>query len=148
MAASEPPQWLLTVDAKRKLRDDAIQKYLDGQNLRSEVRHRAPDACYAPTSTSMPILVKFNNQTIITPHFSARSMLTSGFTEILFDHAIKQAKELDEYHAKSGRLIGPLHGVPITLKDQFNVKGYDSTLSYVGRAFKPAAHGSLIVSIL
>lgn len=39
MAASEPPQWLLTVDAKRKLRDDAIQKYLDGQNLRSESAH-------------------------------------------------------------------------------------------------------------
>ncbi|KAF2650078.1 amidase signature enzyme [Lophiostoma macrostomum CBS 122681] len=36
----------------------------------------------------------------------------------------------------------------MTLKDQFDVKGYDSTLGYVGRAFKPAQDDSVIVSLL
>jgi Asp-tRNA(Asn)/Glu-tRNA(Gln) amidotransferase A subunit family amidase len=45
-------------------------------------------------------------------------------------------------------LIGALHGVPISLKDQFNVKGLDSTLGYVGRAFSPATSDALLVDVL
>lgn len=44
--------------------------------------------------------------------------------------------------------MGPLHGVPMTLKDQFDIQGYDSTLGYVGRAFKPATEDSVVVSLL
>ena len=44
--------------------------------------------------------------------------------------------------------MGPLHGVPMTLKDQFDVKGYDSTLGYVGRAFKPAEQDCVLVMLL
>jgi amidase len=44
--------------------------------------------------------------------------------------------------------MGPLHGVPISLKDQFNVKGFDSTLGYVGRAFNPASSNALVVDFL
>lgn len=44
--------------------------------------------------------------------------------------------------------MGPLHGVPMTLKDQFDVKGYDSTLGYVGRAFKPAEQDCVLVTLL
>ncbi|KAF2728866.1 amidase signature enzyme [Polyplosphaeria fusca] len=36
----------------------------------------------------------------------------------------------------------------MTLKDQFDVAGYDSTLGYVGRAFKPAQHDCVLVSLL
>ncbi|KAF2109385.1 amidase signature domain-containing protein [Lophiotrema nucula] len=36
----------------------------------------------------------------------------------------------------------------MTLKDQFDVKGYDSTLGYVGRAFKPAAQDCVLVALL
>jgi amidase len=36
----------------------------------------------------------------------------------------------------------------MTLKDQFDVSGYDSTLGYVGRAFKPAARDCVLVTIL
>jgi amidase len=55
---------------------------------------------------------------------------------------------LDQFFKENGRLVGPLHGVPMTLKDQFDVEGYDSTLGYVGRAFKPAAQDCVIVALL
>lgn len=42
----------------------------------------------------------------------------------------------------------PLLGVPMTLKDQFNVEGYDSTLGYVGRALKPASSDAILVKML
>jgi amidase len=52
--------------------------------------------------------------------------------EILFDAAIEQAKELDAYFKKHGRPLGPLHGLPVSLKDQFHIKGVDTSMGYVG----------------
>jgi len=52
--------------------------------------------------------------------------------EICFDAALEQAKELDDYFVKHGRTIGLLHGVPVSLKDQFRVKGLESSIGYVG----------------
>ena len=52
--------------------------------------------------------------------------------EIFFDAAIEQAKELDALFAKNGRPVGPLHGLPVSLKDQFHVKGVETTMGYVG----------------
>ena len=50
----------------------------------------------------------------------------------MFDFALHTAKRLDQYYAKNGIVKGPLHGLPISLKDQFHVKGYDTTMGYVG----------------
>lgn len=49
---------------------------------------------------------------------------------------------------KTGKLKGPLHGIPITLKDQFDIKGVDSTLGYVGRCFQPATEDAVLVQLL
>lgn len=69
-------------------------------------------------------------------------------TEIIFEEALKDARELDAKFKETGKLKGPLHGVPVTLKDQFNVKGYDTTIGYVGRSFKPAEEDAVLVQIL
>jgi amidase len=37
-------------------------------------------------------------------------------TEIMFDEAMARARECDEYLKKEGKVIGPLHGLPISLK--------------------------------
>ncbi|KAI1099659.1 amidase [Jackrogersella minutella] len=73
---------------------------------------------------------------------------TNCLTEILFKDALAQARELDDYQIKHGGIIGPLHGVPMTLKDQFDVKGYDSTIGYVGRTFAPATKDAVLVDML
>ncbi|MCJ1402542.1 Acetamidase [Xylographa trunciseda] len=52
--------------------------------------------------------------------------------EIFFDAAIENAKELDAYYAEHKAPKGPLHGLPISLKDQFHVKGVETTMGYVG----------------
>ena len=52
--------------------------------------------------------------------------LTNCLTEIFFQDAIARAEELDKYLAETGQPVGPLHGLPISLKDSFKVKGYDA----------------------
>lgn len=44
------------------------------------------------------------------------------------DYAIARAKYLDEYLAKNKRPIGPLHGLPVSLKDQCRIKVSGYTL--------------------
>ena len=44
----------------------------------------------------------------------------------LFERARAEAKEADKKYA-SGGMLGPLHGVPITIKDQFHIKGLPTT---------------------
>jgi hypothetical protein len=36
--------------------------------------------------------------------------------------ALARAKELDDIFKKTGKVVGPLHGLPISLKDQFRIK--------------------------
>lgn len=67
---------------------------------------------------------------------------------MLFEDAIEQAKALDREFEATGKLKGPLHGLPVTVKDQFNVKGIDTTLGYVGRSFSPAREDAVLVQIL
>ena len=74
--------------------------------------------------------------------------LVNCLTEILFDQAIARAEELDDYFRREGKTVGPLHGLPISLKDQFNIKGLDSTIGYVSYVGKPAPSNSTLTDLL
>lgn len=49
-------------------------------------------------------------------------------TEIFIDNALERAAELDAYFKEHGTVVGPLHGLPISLKDQFPIKGLETTM--------------------
>jgi amidase len=50
---------------------------------------------------------------------------------VLFEDALAQARRLDEYFQQHKKPVGPLHGVPVSLKDVFRVAGAETTLGYV-----------------
>ncbi|OJD20338.1 hypothetical protein ACJ73_08330 [Blastomyces percursus] len=72
----------------------------------------------------------------VTEAFCHRAALAHQFInclhEVFFDAALKDAQKLDAYFAEHKKPLGPLHGIPISLKDQFHVKGVDTTMGYVG----------------
>ncbi|PSK37216.1 hypothetical protein C7M61_003643 [Candidozyma pseudohaemuli] len=68
-------------------------------------------------------------------------------SDIFFDEAFERAKKLDQVFAKDG-VVGPLHGIPISLKDQVDLTGKDSTLGYCSLADKPKAKNALIADQL
>jgi amidase len=62
--------------------------------------------------------------------------LTNCCTEIFFEEALEVAQHADAYLAKTGKTLGPLHGLPVSMKDLFRIKGHDSTIGMVfGRAY-------------
>lgn len=77
--------------------------------------------------------------------------LTSCLTETFFDEAIERAKFLDEYLAKEKKPLGPLHGLPISIKDSFNYIGQETTLgfvSFVGGKTVAKEHSALVKMLL
>ncbi|KAI5861637.1 amidase signature domain-containing protein, partial [Durotheca rogersii] len=58
--------------------------------------------------------------------------LNHNLLEINFEPAIERAEWMDDYYEKWKHPIGPLHGLPITMKDQYHVKGMGTTMGYVG----------------
>ncbi|KAL2678826.1 hypothetical protein Neosp_009578 [[Neocosmospora] mangrovei] len=74
--------------------------------------------------------------------------LTSCLTEIFFDDALKRAKLLDDLR-EQGQPCGPLHGLPVSLKDSFRVTGTQSTLGIVSFLDKPkSTSNSVLVDML
>ncbi|KAJ6575357.1 general amidase [Mycena capillaripes] len=74
--------------------------------------------------------------------------LTNCLTEIFVDRALARAKALDEHLQKTGEVVGALHGLPISLKDQINIKGIESTMGYVSWIGKFLEKNSVLVDIL
>ncbi|KAK8131123.1 hypothetical protein PG984_007561 [Apiospora sp. TS-2023a] len=75
--------------------------------------------------------------------------LTSCLTEIFFNEAIESAKEADQYLEKNGKVRGPLHGLPISMKDSFVVKGRYASVGYVEYLRQPIPEGeSALVKLL
>lgn len=54
--------------------------------------------------------------------------VTKCLTEIFFERALIKAKILDKYLEKTGKVVGPLHGIPVSVKDRFDIEGVDTTV--------------------
>ncbi|KAJ5682671.1 hypothetical protein N7462_005836 [Penicillium macrosclerotiorum] len=74
--------------------------------------------------------------------------LTRCLTEPLFDRALRRAKELDEHLQRTGSPVGPLHGLPVSVKDTFCIEGVDSSIGLSALAFKPAKSNAPLVDLL
>ncbi|KAK7002477.1 amidase domain-containing protein [Favolaschia claudopus] len=70
-------------------------------------------------------------------------------TDFFFEEALARAKELDEFYSTTGRLVGPLHGLPVGVKDHIHLTGHKSTAGFVADLLEPPAQqNSFITQIL
>lgn len=74
--------------------------------------------------------------------------LVNCLSEMMFDEAIQRAKELDEYYDREGKLFGPLHGVPVSIKDQHNIKGAVISVGYVKWSADVSTFDASLVNLL
>ena len=75
--------------------------------------------------------------------------LTNCLSEVFFDEAIARAEELDAHMAKTGRPVGPLHGLPVSIKDHIMIEGKDTSTGYIAWCYKKIApNDAVAVAIL
>lgn len=75
--------------------------------------------------------------------------LVNCLAEICFTEAYDRARYLDEYYQTNGeKTVGPWHGVPISLKDQFNIKGKETAMGYIGYLGVIADRNSILVEMI
>ncbi|KAL4787446.1 fatty-acid amide hydrolase [Aspergillus varians] len=74
--------------------------------------------------------------------------LTRCLTEPLFEPALQRAQELDDHLRRTSTPIGPLHGLPISIKDSFNIRGVDSSVGIAALALHPSDQDAPLVSLL
>lgn len=144
-----PKEWLIEDDVLKRLKGDkkGLNSNLDTLCSTSENN--------ITTSTILELREKLSKQEItcleITKAFCHRAALAhqvvNCLSEIMFKEALDVASELDANRPPN---LPALYGIPISLKDQCNVKGVDTTMGYLGRAFKPKVgeEESLIVQLL
>ena len=149
----QKPTWEAAASRRREELNTAVNKVLSSISLPSipsptELPNGTPfihsiltsdeiEITEAPTASDLLFKLSSGNYTSteVTQAFLKRAALahklTNCLTDILPDTAIQRAKELDEYYQKHGKTVGPLHGLPISLKDQFRVQGTETSLGYV-----------------
>ena len=69
-----------------------------------------------------------------------------GFVQRFFERALKEAALSDEARAR-GESLGPLHGIPITLKENLDTEGVPSTLGFQSRLGQPAREDAAVVRL-
>ncbi|KAI9440853.1 amidase [Lactarius indigo] len=136
-----------TIESKRARRTDALghapafsenehQKYLDA------TAKQIVENIQARVWTSTAVLEAYLARA------AQAQEATNCLTEVFFEGAREEARKLDAEFDKTGELKGPLHGVPISVKDVFDVKGFDSTIGFTQWANKPAEKNAPLVATL
>jgi amidase len=75
------------------------------------------EAIAAKKLSAVQVVAAFSKRAIIA------HQLTCCLTQWFMDEAIGRAKELDDYCEKNGKTVGPLHGVPISIKEHMAIGG-------------------------
>ncbi|KAF2180875.1 amidase [Zopfia rhizophila CBS 207.26] len=105
------------------------------------VKKRDSVTSQIPDEWRIPALPPPENLPDVTKEY-IRQYLTSREVEITESDAVEivqktttgiwKAKELDAHFGRYCTPVGPLHGLPVGLKDTIHVKGVETTMGYVG----------------
>ena len=79
---------------------------------------------------------------------SLRRIQVNCTTELLPERALARAKLLDDYYAEHKRPIGPLHGLPISVKEHIGMKGLGLNAGFVSWWERKAVEDAHILQIL
>ncbi|MBV37015.1 MAG: hypothetical protein CMP47_16425 [Rickettsiales bacterium] len=154
-ASKIPHEWMLPSQITDRISQTSDNNVLD-----------IPSTCGLLTIEEITITENYNAVTLleqlasgkltsfgVTTAFCKRAaiaqQLVSCLTEVFFEEALARAKYCDEYLATEGKTLGPFHGLPISVKDSFNIEGISTTIGYTSFiANGPASTTSPLISIL
>jgi amidase len=88
----------------------------------------------------------------VTQAFLLRAKLASQLvccvTELLPEAALERATFLDEHLRQTGKPIGPLHGLPISVKEHMSIAGLDCNAGFIAWAGRMATANATMADLL
>ncbi|PQE05218.1 Acetamidase protein [Rutstroemia sp. NJR-2017a BBW] len=150
-AAALPKEYLLPEEHLANLPRDVT-------GIPRSSKHFTPEELEIIETSAEGILQKIREKSWtsveVTKAFSKAAVvahqLTNCLTEILIPEALERAQFLDDHLTKTGEVIGPLHGLPISLKDCFVTPPHPSSIGmsyYANLPTKPEDE-TVLVSLL
>ncbi|KAK6587073.1 hypothetical protein PZA11_000363 [Diplocarpon coronariae] len=148
-ADATPKEYLLPESALRNL----------PRNLTTVPRdsgHFTPEELEIIESDAEDILLKIKSRewssASVTSAFCRASIvaqqLTNCLTEIAFPEALARARCLDEHLEKTGQVVGPLHGLPISLKDCMITPPHPSSIGMACYANAATTEETVLLGVL
>ncbi|KAJ5292027.1 Amidase [Penicillium angulare] len=166
LSASIPSQWKLPDNLIPPGMLTPAESITEGPKLYGRVNvMEIPRTCGLLTSKELEITEKYDVHELVlamtekklkakevVQAFCRRAaishQLTRCLTEPLFDRALTRAQQLDDHLQRTGSPIGPLHGLPVSVKDSFFIRGVDSSIGFSALAFKPATSNAPLIDLL
>ncbi|KAG8771101.1 hypothetical protein FRC12_003861 [Ceratobasidium sp. 428] len=165
-SGSDHPEWRIRAQTRKQQQIDSIPREWiisipeDRQNVT-----RVPYECGLLTTFELEVTDALDVQTIldklktgawksvdVTRAFYKRAIIahqaTNCLTEIFVERALAWAAEMDKYLEENKAPKGPLHGLPVSLKDQFTMKGLETINGYVANIGDFATENAVLVDIL
>lgn len=141
-----PKKWHLpqsTLDnAPADLTGPFMHQFLSPTEI--EITETSAPAILAKTTTGQWTAVS------VAEAFSHRAavahQLTSCLSEVLFESALADAAALDAHFAEHKTPVGPLHGLPISLKDSVDLAGVGTALGFTSWTTSPPAAQDAVIA--
>eukprot|EP00760_Papus_ankaliazontas_P038302 PhM_4_TR9071/c0_g1_i1/m.56414 len=146
-------RWISVRDKRRLQRDDELARtraFVEADAL-SPALLREIQALDLPQLAEQIAKKKYTALTVLRAYLTLALEAhekTNCLTGVMLDVAVREAKAADAHLASTGKVLGPLHGVPISIKENIRVKGCDTTIGNVSRAFDVSGEDAVIVSCL
>ncbi|MCO5566197.1 hypothetical protein L7F22_019873 [Adiantum nelumboides] len=105
----------------------------------------------APTLVKKMIEGEFTSVEVTTA-FCKRAVIVHQLTGCLVDYfeeeALESALKADQYLKQTGKPLGPLHGLPISVKDHMPLKGHPASTGFISTREQKSKEDCLLISIL
>jgi len=155
VASNIPQQWLLPYHILDSIANGTMDNVLDvprksGILTKAELSLTEDfDATDLVSKLTSREITSFDLTLAFCKRAAIAQQVTNCLTEIFFDAALERAHQLDTHLVETGKCIGPLHGLPISVKESFNIAGIHATLGFVSFIDRPAAsENSALIDIL
>jgi amidase len=127
-----PEKWWIPEPIPTPSQQKDVTKYVERFLTDDEIVITNSDAVDIVTQTTSGTWTAEAVVTAFCHRAALAHQLTHCLHEIFFEQAIAEAKKLDEAFKDRKKQLGPLYGLPMSFKDQFHVRGVETTMGYVG----------------
>jgi amidase len=127
-----PPEWRLQAVPSVEDAPDAVAYIQNSSNKLLSPRELAITEISDINALLRKLASRQLSSLEVTKAFAKRAallhQLTTCCTEIFFEDAFTRAAQLDDHLRRTGETVGPLHGLPVSIKDLFGVEGVDTCI--------------------